>query len=61
VDLEDIAERFEVSGGEIVNILRSTAIRAAQHGRHRVEPADLLEAIRMEFQKAGRIPDRKPE
>jgi hypothetical protein len=61
VDLEDIAERFEVSGGEIVNILRSTAIRAAQHGRHRVELADLLEAIRMEFQKAGRIPDRKPE
>lgn len=54
-DLEEIAEKYEVSGGEIVNILRSIAVRSAQRGCSRVEPADMLAGIRREYQKEGRI------
>ena len=60
-DLDEISERYEVTGGEIVNILRSAAIRVAQRGSNRVETTDLLDCIRKEFQKSGRLLDRKLE
>lgn len=55
VQLEDIAEKFEVTGGEIINILRTVAIRVAHNHSNSVQWADLSEALRKEYQKNGKM------
>ena len=55
VDLEKIAERHELTGGEIVNVVRTVAIAVASRREAVVQPHDLETAIRKEFQKDGRM------
>ncbi len=55
VDLQDLARRFELTGGEIVNVLRHAALLAvARHGKT-VLLDDILSGIRREFMKDGRM------
>ncbi|MGQ7846050.1 ATP-binding protein [Granulosicoccus sp. 3-233] len=54
VDLDDIAQRYELSGGSIVNVVRYGAIKAVQQGHPGIRRADLVEGIRREFGKSGR-------
>lgn len=51
IDLAAIAGQYELSGGAIINVLRSTALAAVAGGRKEVENADLLRAIGKEIDK----------
>ncbi len=55
IDLAEIAERYEIAGGEIVNVVRTVAIAVAARYESVVQPRDLDVAIRKEFQKDGKV------
>ena len=54
VDLQGLAERHELSGGAIANVVRFGALGALQGGRERIEMADLRRGIAKELRKEGR-------
>jgi len=54
VDLASIAEQFEISGGAIVNVLRSASLLTLRSGRKRIQYQDIRNGIRREFQKDGK-------
>ncbi|HEY1396377.1 ATP-binding protein [Roseateles sp.] len=54
VDLADFAERHELAGGAIANVVRFGAINAMQAGRDRILAADLRRGIAKELRKEGR-------
>jgi hypothetical protein len=54
-DLAAIAQRYELSGGGIMNAVRHCSLRAAQRGDLSIHGSDILEGIRIEYKKAGRI------
>ena len=54
VDLTDFAERHELAGGAIANVVRFGAINAMQAGRDRILAADLRRGIAKELRKEGR-------
>jgi len=54
VDLQGLAERHELSGGAIANVVRFGAISALQAGRERIEAADLRKGVAKELRKEGR-------
>jgi hypothetical protein len=56
VDLDDIADRFELSGGAIRNAALTAAFLAADRGEP-VTDETLLVAVQREFQKQGRLFD----
>ncbi len=55
VDLESIAARYELTGGSIINILKYCAIKSAEKGIAIILEEDLLEGIRRELAKEGKI------
>jgi len=54
VDLQGLAERHELSGGAIANVVRFGALGALQAGRERIEMADLRRGVAKELRKEGR-------
>lgn len=54
VDLKDIAERFELAGGAIANVVRYAAMQALQKGRRALSQGDLLNGIVRELAKEGK-------
>lgn len=54
VRLQDFAERHELSGGAIANVVRSAAIGALRTGRQRIDTATLRRAVARELRKEGR-------
>ena len=54
VRLKDLAERYEVSGGAIANVVRFGAINALRAGRPAIRAADLTQGIVKELRKEGR-------
>lgn len=58
VDFKALAERYELAGGAIINVLRHAALMAAQHAPAIVHAHDLLDGIRLELQKDGRYLSR---
>lgn len=54
VDLEAIAERHELSGGLILNVVRRVSLRAIAEGGRPIQEVDLLRAIRQEREKEGK-------
>jgi hypothetical protein len=54
MDLEFMARRFEITGGNIRNIALATAFLAADSGG-RVEMAHLVRATQREYQKMGKV------
>ena len=54
VDLEDLAEKYELSGGALTNVVRYAAIRATRMRRNVIESADLIKGIGKELLKEGR-------
>lgn len=54
IDLQDIAAKYELTGGSIVNILRTCAIAAIANGNSVVDNAMLKHAIVKEFRKSNR-------
>jgi SpoVK/Ycf46/Vps4 family AAA+-type ATPase len=55
VNLLAIADRYEMAGGSIMNVIRHCALRAAMRGAPTIEEFDMVDGIRREFRKAGRI------
>jgi hypothetical protein len=54
VDLEALAERHDLSGGLILNVVRRVSLRAIAEGGRPIHEADLLRAIRQELEKEGK-------
>jgi SpoVK/Ycf46/Vps4 family AAA+-type ATPase len=54
VDLESIAEQFELSGGAIINVMRYAAIKALQDSTPAVTQQYLLDGIAKERLKEGK-------
>lgn len=54
VDLAFLAEKYELSGGSLTNVIRYAAIRATRMKRQQLEQADLLQGINKELLKEGR-------
>jgi ATP-dependent 26S proteasome regulatory subunit len=55
VDLTQIAEEFEASGGAIVNVLRYSSLMALRDGRELIRMQDIRNGIRREFRKDGKM------
>ncbi|MBN2443115.1 MAG: ATP-binding protein [Spirochaetales bacterium] len=55
IDFETIAETYDLSGGNIINILRSSCIRAIKRENQKVTHKDILEGIKKEYEKLGRL------
>ena len=54
VNLERLAERYELSGGSIANAVRYAAISALRAGRDTMNAADLNQGVVKELRKEGR-------
>jgi ATP-dependent 26S proteasome regulatory subunit len=54
LDLDQIAEKHEISGGTIMNVVRTVSLRALSRNDNKILLADVEEAIRREFLKEGR-------
>ncbi|MFN9693390.1 MAG: ATP-binding protein, partial [Synechococcaceae cyanobacterium] len=54
VDLEALAQRHELSGGLILNVVRRVSLQAIAAGGRPITESDLLRAIRRELEKEGK-------
>lgn len=54
IKMEDIAEKYEMAGGAIINVLNYCALNAARRGDTTIFFHDILEGIRKEFRKEGK-------
>jgi hypothetical protein len=54
IDFAALAERHELAGGAIINVLRHACLMAVERHPHMIEPHDLLEGIKLELYKEGR-------
>lgn len=56
IDLPALAERHELSGGAMVNVLRFAALQAHREGAAQIGAGHLLHGIARELRKEGRTP-----
>ncbi len=54
VDLEYISERFTLSGGSIMNVVRYSSLMALNRNENIIRKQDILEGIKREFEKEGK-------
>jgi ATPase family protein associated with various cellular activities (AAA) len=54
-DLDRLAERYELSGGMIMNAIRHACLCAIDDGRNLLRLADVVEGIRREYTKENRV------
>ncbi|HMQ61503.1 MAG TPA: ATP-binding protein [Flavilitoribacter sp.] len=54
IDLHQVAEKYELSGGGIINVLRYAAIAAVRRDSNSILLQDILRGIRREFRKEGK-------
>ncbi len=52
--LDKIARDYELSGGEIINVVRYCAIKAASKGEKKISMAHLMTAIKREYRKSNK-------
>ncbi len=55
IDLNHISQRYELSGAEIMNIVQFCCLRALENGGKEIRQTDLLDGIRREYQKEGKV------
>ena len=55
LDLRDIAQKYEFSGGSIINVLRHCALATARRENGVVKRLDIEEGIRREYRKEGKV------
>ena len=55
LNLPDLADRYELSGGSIVNVVRYCVLQAARREETVLRQLDFLEGVRREYRKLGRI------
>ncbi len=54
LDLEAIAENYEMSGGAIINVIRYCSLLAISRGENVIRHEDVIDGIRKEFRKEGK-------
>jgi DNA polymerase III delta prime subunit len=54
IDLDDIAEKYEISGGAIVNVIQHCSLRALGRESNLINQNDIIEGIRREYHKNRR-------
>ena len=54
IDLDALADTYELTGGEMINVLRYCALRAARRNEKSIELKDILKGIRKEFGKSNK-------
>lgn len=52
-DLEEIADKYELSGGSMINVLRHCAVLVMQRETNKLTKADLFSALKKELYKEG--------
>lgn len=55
VDLVQLASRYELSGGTIMNVIRHTCLQAIARGESVLRQHDIAEGIRREYAKENRV------
>ncbi|NLR80174.1 ATP-binding protein [Chitinophaga eiseniae] len=55
LDLEDIARKYEMAGGTIINVVRYSCLMALKRGDNTIRQKDVMAGIRKEFGKDGKI------
>jgi SpoVK/Ycf46/Vps4 family AAA+-type ATPase len=55
VDLSRVAEKYELSGGTIMNVVRYSSLKALSRSETRIRLEDLEDGIRKELLKEGRM------
>jgi hypothetical protein len=55
VDLPDIANKYEMTGGAIMNVTRYSSLAALKRGTNIILLKDILQGIRREFEREGKI------
>lgn len=55
VRISSIAQKFELSGAEIMNVVQYCCLKVLENGSHTIQQHHLLEGIRREFHKEGKI------
>ncbi|MGY0035692.1 hypothetical protein [Pedobacter sp. NJ-S-72] len=55
LDLKEIARKYELTGGTIINIVRYAALKAIKRGNNILLERDMIESIRRELGKDGKI------
>lgn len=54
VDIKEISEQYEISGGSITNVVRYCSLLAMKRENRMIYRSDILEGIRKEFLKEGK-------
>ena len=54
IDLQNVAGKYDIAGGSIVNVVRYAGLKALANGTASIALADLMEGIRRELAKQGR-------
>jgi DNA polymerase III delta prime subunit len=55
VDLSTLSATYELTGAEIMNVIQQICLQALQHGNSVIHEANLLQAIKRELSKAGKV------
>jgi ATP-dependent 26S proteasome regulatory subunit len=55
VDLNDIAQKYELAGGAIINVTRYCSMMALKRKSNIILQKDIVNGIRKEFGKDGKI------
>lgn len=57
IHLSDIAEHYELSGADIMNVVQYCCLQALKRGDEKIHNSDIIYAIKREFSKVGKIID----
>lgn len=58
IDFEKLAAEYELTGGNIINVLRYACLKAVTRTPHKIDKGDLLQAVSRELKKEGRARER---
>ena len=56
INWDTIARDYELTGGAIMNVVQYASVMAMSRGERIIRQADILQGIRREFQKEGKMP-----
>jgi AAA+ superfamily predicted ATPase len=54
IDFTELADKYELSGGSMINVLRYCALNAARRDEKRIELNDILKGIQREYRKSNK-------
>jgi ATP-dependent 26S proteasome regulatory subunit len=54
IDLPEIARKYEISGGAIINIIQHCSLRALSRDSNLIKLRDIIEGIKREYHKNRR-------